>query len=262
MIQTGCKTLRFLKNVGNITQLLINTYISLLHLQKRGLKSNIKVVIDQIRFTGVAALPLVSVLALLLGGTAIIQATTYLPKIGASSYIGNVITLVIIRELGPLITALIVIGRSGTAIATELCSMKINHEIDALEIMGIDPYQFIIIPRLIGVTISLLCLIVCFDTIAIIGGYVVACLKMNLLFTTFISGLHNAITLTDLVLSGIKGGLFGFIIATFGCYEGLSIKGSPTEIPQAATKIVVRSILIIFMIDTLFAFIFYLSEGI
>lgn len=245
--------------MGNIIQLLINTLISLRHFQKSGLRVNIGVLLNQIRFTGIAALPLVSVLALLLGGTTIIQSATYLPKIGASVYIGNVITMVIIRELGPLITALIVIGRSGTAIATELSNMKINHEIEALETMGIDPYQFIVIPRLIGVAISLLCLIVYFDTIAIIGGYGASCLKMNLPFDTFITGLQNALTLTDLILSIAKGLLFGFIIAIFGCYQGLAIKGSPTEIPQAATKIVVRSILIIFMLDSLFAFIFYLS---
>lgn len=255
----GHKTLNFLKDISNIIHLFINTLMSILYLQTKGLRVNMDILLNQIRFTGVAALPIVSVLALLLGVVTIIQSAIYLPKIGASTYIGNIITMVIIREVGPLVTTLIVIGRSGTAIATELGSMKSGREIEALEIMGINPYQFIVIPRLIGVSISVLCLIVYFDAIAIIGGYGISCLKMNIAFANFITGLQDAITLTDLILSGTKGLLFGFIIAIFGCYQGLSIKGSPTEIPQAATKIVVRSILVIFMLDSLFAFIFYFS---
>ncbi|MBU0599469.1 ABC transporter permease [bacterium] len=259
IIQIGNKILESLKNINQIIQLLVDAVISLFYLQKSSLRANMNVLFSQIRFTGINALPLVNKLALLLGIVVIIQAATYLPKIGASDYIGSIITLVIIRELGPLMVAFIVIGRSGTAIATELCSMKINHEINALEVMGINPYQFIIIPRLLGVAISVFCLVVYFDVIALGGGYLVSYLKIKLPLIAFMSGLKQSLALKDLILSGVKGLLFGFTIATIGCYQGLIIKGSLTEIPQAATKTVVRSISTIFFFNSLLAFIFYYS---
>ncbi|MFH1874177.1 MAG: ABC transporter permease [Pseudomonadota bacterium] len=216
------------------------------------------VVLRQILFTGVEALKIVTVIALLLGGAVIIEAYTQIPKVGGQSLIGTILVVVIVRELAPLLTAFIIIGRSGTAISTEIGYMMLNHEVQAIEMMGINPLRFIVMPRIIGVAAAIFCLSFYFNVVALFGGYVFARLIVDYPFAAYLTDLSSVLGFWDIAISGIKCLLFGFIVATICCYKGFSVRFSFTEIPQMTTKAVVMCIYVCFVVNVLITALFFI----
>jgi phospholipid/cholesterol/gamma-HCH transport system permease protein len=216
-----------------------------------------KITINQIRFSGLQAIPLVAIVATLIGAVAIIQASSFLAG-WADDWIGSVLVSIIIRELGPLVTAIILIGRSGTAMATELGSMRLNGEIESLAAYRIDPMAFVVLPRLVGAAVSTFILIVLFDLFGVLGGLGVSRMLADISFSILLKHVLAALTNTDLALSLVKGLLFGSVTATLSCYFGLKVKISPTELPQAVTKAVVAALIAVFLADSLLAAVFYL----
>jgi len=216
------------------------------------------VALRQVLFTGVEALKVVSVIALLMGAAVIVETFSILPGVGGKSVMGNVLVVVVIRELGPILTAFIVIGRSGTAISTEIGYMVVNHEMQALEMMGINPLRYVVLPRLIGVAVAIACLSFYFNIIALFGGYGVARFFVNYPFVSYITDLGHAMNGWDLLMSGIKCLSFGFMVALVCSYEGFSVRFSFTEIPQATTRAVVKSIYFCFIINILITSLFYI----
>ena len=160
---------------------------------KKGQAEAFRIIARQILFTGVDALPVTSVIALLLGIIIITQAGTQLPRLGAGGLVGSIIVVSVIRELGPLLTAFVVMGRSGTAIATELGNMSVTREIVALRLMGIPLSRFVIMPRMVGMIVSMICLTFYFDMVAIVGGYVVAKVQLTVPFYAFVEGVIAAL---------------------------------------------------------------------
>ena len=211
----------------------------------------------QIRFTGLDALWLVSGTALLLGAVTLIQAFSQLSGLGAENYIGALMVLIILRELGPLLTAVLVIGRSSTAIAAELGSMQLNGEVDALAAHGINPYQYLLLPRWLGVLVSLFALVVCFDAAALAGGFLVAKLKYAVTFGFYMDSVRQTLSNRDFVATLLKVVLFSGAISFQACHFGLRIRRSQTEIPQAVTKTVVSALVAVFALDGLIAALFY-----
>jgi phospholipid/cholesterol/gamma-HCH transport system permease protein len=211
----------------------------------------------QIRFTGLDALWLVGGTALLLGAVTLIQAFSQLSGLGVENYLGTLMVLIILRELGPLLTAILVIGRSSTAIAAELGSMQLNGEVDALVIHGVNPYQYLLLPRWLGVLVSVFVLVVCFDTAALAGGFLVAKLKYGVSFGFFLESLRQALSNRDFATTLLKVLLFSGTITFHACHFGLGIHRSQTEIPQAVTKTVVSALVAVFALDGLIAALFY-----
>ena len=211
----------------------------------------------QIRFTGLDALLLVSGSALLLGAVTLIQAFSQLSGLGAENYIGVLMVLIILRELGPLLTAVLVIGRSSTAIAAELGAMQLNGEVDALAVHGINPYQYLLLPRWLGVLVSVFVLVVFFDTAALAGGFLVAKLKYDVTFGFFMDSVRQALSNRDFAATLLKVLLFSGAITFQACHFGLRIRRSQTEIPQAVTKTVVSALVAVFALDGLIAAVFY-----
>jgi phospholipid/cholesterol/gamma-HCH transport system permease protein len=211
----------------------------------------------QLRFTGQDALWLVSGTALLLGAVTLIQAFSQLSGLGAENYIGVLMVLIILRELGPLLTAVLVIGRSSTAIAAELGAMQLNGEVDALAVHGINPYQYLLLPRWLGVMISVFVLVVCFDAAALAGGFLVAKLKYGVSFGFFMDSVRQTLSNRDFVATLLKVVLFTGAITFHACHFGLRIRRSQTEIPQAVTKTVVSALVAVFALDGLIAALFY-----
>jgi phospholipid/cholesterol/gamma-HCH transport system permease protein len=211
----------------------------------------------QIRFTGQDALWLVIGTALLLGAVTLIQAFSQLSSLGAENYIGVLVVLIIIRELGPLLTAVLVIGRSSTAIAAELGAMQLNGEVDALAVHGINPYQYLLLPRWLGVLISLFVLVVFFDTAALAGGFIVAKLKHGVTFGFYMDSVRQSLSNRDFAATLLKVLLFTGAITFHACHFGLRIRRSQTEIPQAVTKTVVSALVAVFALDGLIAALFY-----
>jgi phospholipid/cholesterol/gamma-HCH transport system permease protein len=178
--------------------------------------------------------------------------------LGGVHFVITILVLVIIRELGPLLTAFIVIGRSGTAIATELGNMIVAHELEAIQAMGISPIYFIVGPRIIGVTIAVICLSLYFNVVALLGGFIVSRLILTISLPVFLRELMASLEAIDLVFGILKSLIFGLLIALTCTYHGLRVRYSSIEVPQVATRGVVSAILFCFMSNALLTLLFYL----
>ncbi|MCK4907829.1 MAG: ABC transporter permease [Spirochaetes bacterium] len=212
----------------------------------------------QILFTGVNGLTIIATVSVFLGMVIIIQLYTILPALGGGKMIAPILILVIIRELGPILTAFIVIGRSGTALSTELGNMKVSHEVDALKSIGIDPIRYLVAPRVFGMVISMIFLGIYFDIIGILGGFIVAQLQISLPWDVFANNLFNTLSIQDIYIGLVKNVFFGLAIGVVSCYHGLQVKLASTEVPQRTTKAVVSSISFCFFFNAVFTAAFYI----
>lgn len=215
------------------------------------------VTVRQIWFTGIQALPLTGFIAFLIGAVVMIQAITRISVLDVKAFAGDLIVIVVLRELGPLITAVIVIGRSGTAMAAELATMRQRGEVDELETMAIDPVQYLFLPRLAGAVASLFALMIYFDLMAVLGGFAALAVRTQSLLAAYLDLVAEALTARDIVLIPVKAVMFGLLFALVSCYRGLVAGRSPTEVPRAATRAVVTSLLGIFVADAALALVIY-----
>jgi len=210
----------------------------------------------QILYTGVEALWLVGIIAFLAGVTIVIQATTNMPRFGVTEYFGNILVIAVVRELGPFFTCFVVIGRSGAALAAHIGTMRVNKEVAALEVMGVNPVHFLVMPALVGMVLSIICLNVYFDLVAIIGGLLVAKMSVHFPFVIFLMKVVSALTWQDIFISFFKSILFGVIIAIVACHYGLVVKNI-RGVPQAAIKAVVVSMAVTIVVNIIATVCFY-----
>jgi len=217
------------------------------------------VLMRQILFTGVEALKFVSLVAVITGLSVVIQAQIWLGKTGQSQMLGTILVTVIVRELAPLLVNFIIIGRSGTAIAVELANMKVLGEIHLLESQGIDPLLYLIIPRAIAMSVCVFCLTMWFIVVSFGGGYLYGILAgvgagdPN----SFIMNILRAIHLPDVISLLTKTLLPGLFTAIICASEGISVGEAITEVPQAATRAVVRSIAALFILSVIVSILTY-----
>lgn len=264
----------FFRPIDNMGRSVINTqvytweilkmvYLSMraaLFHHSQGWRTIFGVISAQIYFTGWQALPLISVLALATGAITVLQTSLQLSLLGGASLIGNMMIVIIIREVGPLLTALIVIARSGTAVASEIGTMRVNKEIEALETMGIHPLSYIVFPRIMGGVISVLCLAFYFDLVSVLGGFVVTKFVQDMPFAFYSDSLAQAFTRDDIFVFFLKNGFSGLIIFVICCYQGLLVKQSPHEVPQVTTKAVVNSVIYVVCFNAIVTALFYLNQ--
>ncbi len=246
-----------LEKVGSATWLLAQVLRGFLGLRLDQLRVIHQLTALQIRFTALDALPLTVVTALLLGGITLIQVFGQLSTYGAEDYLSQLLAKLVIRELGPLLVGVIVIGRSGTAIAAEMASMKLSGEVDALIALGMNPLQFLLVPRILGGVISVFTLIVFFDGAALLGGFFLAWLRLPLSFPSFLAGLSEVIGVRELAITLLKGIVFGTAMPLLCASYGLRVLHSATEIPQAVTKGAVASLLMVFLAGALLSVALY-----
>lgn len=211
------------------------------------------VLLRQIYFTGLQASRIIVTIAVILGTVVITQVVSLVGANGALT--GKILVWVVLRELAPLLTAIIVIARSGTAIAAELGNMKINGEIDSLEMMGIPTGRYLLLPRIIGVTGSLVILTIYFVMTSFIASFIIASLGWHISFEQFSQGVLSALSGKDIVVLFSKSTLFGLCISATCCSNGLSVDRSFTEIPQVATKAVMTSLMVVFILDGLLTYL-------
>lgn len=226
----------------------------------QGWRTIFGVISAQIYFTGWQALPLISVLAVATGAIVVLQTSLQLSLLGGAGLVGNMMIVIIVREVGPLLTALIVIARSGTAVASEIGTMRVNKEIEALETMGIHPLSYIVFPRIMGGVISVLCLAFYFDFIAVMGGFVVTKFVHDIPFAFYTDSLAQAFTTDDIFIFFLKNGFSGMIIFVICCYQGLLVKLGPHEVPQVTTKAVVNSVIYVVCFNAIVTALFYLNQ--
>lgn len=228
--------------------------------EAQGLRAVIQVISQQVYFTGFQALPLISVLGLATGGLVIMQSSAQLSLFGGQGVVGDLLVALVLRELAPLMTALVVVARSGTAVASELGNMKVHREIEALEVMGIHPLSYVVFPRLVGGVISLMCLGVYFALIAFLGGFLISKSFHHISFDLFLNMVSEAITPTDVVFFFLKLFVAGLLVFSICCHYGLSVHRGSYEVPQVATKAVVHSLLAVISFQVLASFLFYLDR--
>lgn len=205
----------------------------------------------QIFFSGNQALHIIGFIGLLLG--IIVSTQTFAVAGGDSSLVVKVMAWVIVWEIGPLFAAIIIIARSGSAIAVELALMKVSGEIYSLEQMDIAPLDFLVVPRILGVSIAVVALTAYFQIVAVVGGLAVSAMFQNV---GFFDQIHRFVELVNpwLLMGGVvKSLLFGLVISTIACYHGISVGTSMSAVPQAAIKAVIRAMLAVFMLDILLA---------
>ncbi len=253
----GSWVLTRIGNFLNFCAYNILVFKSLFRKRHGSLESGIMVLFKQVFFTGVQALPVIALVALALGAIAIVQSLTQLPRFGGETFVGQILITVIVRELGPILTGFIVIGRSGTAITTEIGNMMVQHEIEALEAMGVDPIRYIVLPRVFGVTASLVALNIYFDIFALGGGFLVSKMILVTSLSVFLREIVSSMMIADVIVSLLKGFVFGILISSICTFRGFSVRISSTEVPQMTSKAVVGSITALFIADGIITFIYY-----
>jgi phospholipid/cholesterol/gamma-HCH transport system permease protein len=219
-----------------------------------------RVLLAQILYTGNQAVLLIGAIGALLGATIVIQTELMVPA-ADSALIGKVLVAVVLRELAPLLTAIVVAGRSGTAIATELGNMQVNREIHALSALGIDPARFIVLPRLASAAVSVVVLMVYFTAISLLSTAALGLAVSSAGTESLLAGIRAAITPYDFVLFFGKGMGLGLLVGWLSCHYGLGVKSSPTEVPQMASRAVVMSLLGAVAFNTLTTAVFYVTVG-
>ena len=209
---------------------------------------------------GVNALPIVSLISLLVGLIIAFEAAQPLAQFGAQIFIANMIGLLMVRELGPMMTAIMLAGRSGSAFAAELGTMKVNEELNALETMGLDPVRFLVVQR-ITAGIFLAPLLTIYSMFMGVLGGVIVMLGLGFPLAVIYNQLVSGVTLHDIFVGSAKGIVFGIIVAAVGCLRGLQTKKGPSAVGESTTRAVVSSILLIILADAAFAVALYFLDS-
>lgn len=203
--------------------------------------------------TGFQALPIIALLSFLIGVVLAYQIGVQLEQYGAEIYIVNLLGLSILREFGPLIAAIIVAGRTSSAFTAELGTMKINEEIDALQMMGVIPSEYLVLPKIIGLMISMPLLIVWADMFGIFGGMIMSKATIGMNLYDFISRFRESVDLKSYMIGLSKAPVFAYFIAIIGCFQGIQVRGGAESVGLQTTKSVVQSIFTIIVIDAIFS---------
>ncbi len=243
----GRRTLAGFGYLGEVVTMILQFAIQLPKL--RGVSAT--VLWRQVQFIGLEAVPFTALLALLTSLSVVAQ--IQLVGLGQSQLFGKLLVVVLVRELGPLIVALVVIARSGTAIVTELGNMRVAGEVRALRLAGIDPFGYLVVPRLASVAVAVFCLGQVFIAIALAGGYVLSRLLVEDAppLGEYIGELTAQLSAADALILAIKTVIPGLLIAAITCREGLTGPPIATEVPRTTTRAVVRAIAAVFAWDAL-----------
>jgi phospholipid/cholesterol/gamma-HCH transport system permease protein len=217
--------------------------------------------VSQAMEVGVRALPILSLITFFIGMILALQAGYEMRRFGAMSYVASAVALSMTRELGPLITAVIVIGRSGSAFAAEIGTMKVTEEIDALETMAVSPVSFLVAPKFIAMILMLPCLTIWANFMGILGGSLFGVWQADFTFTRYIVASLNALYLRDVTTGLAKSFMFGITITAVGCQEGFNTDGGAEQVGRSTTKAVVMSIFLVILVDLIFTMLFFFLGG-
>ncbi|MEO0464155.1 MAG: ABC transporter permease [Pseudomonadota bacterium] len=226
------------------------------NLARRPTSFPLRALVAQMEQVGVSALPIVGLMSFLIGVVIAQQGAVQLEQFGAEALTVNLVGRITLRELGVLMTAIMVAGRSGSAFAAQLGTMKLTEEVDAMRTIGISPTEKLIIPRILACTFMMVLLGFYASVIAIIGGAVVGQLALGIPFFTFLQRIQEVVPLHDVWVGLIKAPVFGLIIAMAGCYHGMRVEGNSEEVGKRTTMAVVSAIFAVIVLDAFFAVFF------
>lgn len=206
--------------------------------------------------TGFDALPITGLLSFLMGIVIAYQGAEQLRQFGANIYVADLVGLAMVRELSPMLTAIIVAGRSGSAYAAQIGTMKVTEEIDALRTIGVAPLDLLVLPKVLALMLALPLLTVYTDVMGVLGGMIMAHAQLDVSFGAFIDRLDEAITLNSYLIGIGKAPVFAVIIALVGCYQGFQVGGSADSVGRQTTLSVVQSVFLVIVVDALFSIVF------
>jgi len=207
--------------------------------------------------SGSDAVPIVTILSFLMGAILAFQSAIQLRKFGANLFVADLVSLSICLEMGPLLTALIVAGRSGAAYAAQIGTMQVNEEVDALRVMAIDPIRYLVSPRVLAVACVTPCLTLVADLMGVLGGCLVAAFSLDLTPVAYFNQVNKVLEITDVTKGLAKSFVFGLEIATIGCLRGFQVRGGAESVGSATTSAVVTGIFILTVTDAVFAVLYY-----
>ena len=263
--------IRVLGEIGDATAIAGRTMVGLLgflgatslafiNVIRHPSRFRVNAVVQQFEVVGVSALGIVGLMSFLIGIVIAQQGAVQLRQFGAEVYTINLVGRLTLRELGLLMTAIMVAGRSGSAFAAQIGTMKLTEEIDAMRTIGVSPMEALVVPRALAVVLTLPLLGFYASLIAIIGGGLLSWIALDIPPVTFILRIREVVPITDLYIGLIKAPVFGLIIAVAGCFQGMQVKGDAEQVGLRTTAAVVQSIFLVIVLDAFFA-VFFSSIG-
>ena len=211
----------------------------------------------QARRTGWDSLPIISVISLFIGLILALQTAYLMQRLGSEMYIASIVALSLVRELGPVITALVIAGRVGAAITAEIGTMQVTEQVDALRTLAYSPIKYLVVPRFLALMIMLPLLTLYANIIGILGGYAICVYKLGITSGMYLNITFDALHYKDLFTGLFKSIFFGMIVALSCCYQGLKVAGGAEGVGRATTEAVVNSFILIIIADCFFTAIFY-----
>jgi len=259
LLNIGAATEKCLAYVGSLAQLLgramADAVVSPL---KRSL--SFQRAIHQAMAVGVTAIPVISFITFFIGVIMALQGAYELRRFVALYLVADMVAISITRELGPLVTAIVVIGRSGSAFAAEIGTMKVTEELDAIETMALHPIAFLVAPKLLAMLVMMPCLTIWADLMGVLGGSVFGMMGANYTFGTYLAATRDALFIRDIITGLVKSAVFGLVITGVGCQEGFSTGTGSEQVGRSTTAAVVTSIFLIVFVDLVFTAIFYMTS--
>ena len=219
-------------------------------------KFRIAAMFHQVEETGINALPIVGLLAFLIGIVLAYQGADQLKRFGAEIFTINLLGVGVLREIGGLITAIIVAGRSGSAFTAHIGTMRVNEEIDAMQTMGLNTVDTLVLPRIVGLVIALPLLTFYSDIMGLLGGAVMCYFQLGITIPVFLRQLNEAVNVNTLMVGLIKAPVFAFVIALVGCYEGFQVERNAASVGLLTTRSVVEGIFLVIVLDAAFSVVF------
>jgi phospholipid/cholesterol/gamma-HCH transport system permease protein len=253
--------------MGQLIALFLRTVASLFD-KSHNFKSDSRNIIMQTFFTGVEIFPPLFVVATLFGTVTIIEVISLMGKMGMSGFVGDLMVVVLIREMGPILTAFLIAGRTGSSLTTYIGGMVINSEVDALATMGINPIRYLVMPSVIGGTIATIIMNIFFSASAVGAGFLVTkaiifvtgnAPNLQITWSYLSTEITKALTIPDFVFAVVKPLVFGIIITTNACYQALNIKRDIRQVPKATSRSVISSFLYIVFADVVLSLYYFIS---
>ncbi|MBF0515792.1 MAG: ABC transporter permease [Nitrospirae bacterium] len=254
---SGRKTLSLLKHLHAISVFINEVFYWTVISPLKGKPPRIRATISEMVKTGYESVLVVVVIAFFVGAILALQSAYQLRKFGAMLYVANLVGVSITRELGPIITAILVAGRSGSAFAAEIGSMRAQEEIDALVSMGINPVRFLVVPKLIALMVMQLSLTTLFDVVGMFGGFFLAVTLLEVNAVSYFNQTVIALQISDLVTGLVKAWAFSVVITITGAYQGFQVNAGAEEVGRRTTASVVTSIFLVIGFDLFFTALFY-----
>ena len=258
--QVGIRVFEFFAGVRSSVGFLGAVLVAFARLIRHPRRFRIRALVRQMELVGVSSLPIIGLMSFLIGIVIAQQGAVQLQQFGAETLTVNLVGRITLRELGVLMTAIMVAGRSGSAFAAQIGTMQLTEEVDAMRTIGVSPMEALVIPRILAAVLMMPLLGFYASMVAIIGGAVIGDVMLGIPFLTFLARVQEVVPTYDFYVGMVKAPVFGLIVAMAGCYQGMQVRGNAEEVGLRTTMAVVQAIFLVIVLDAFFA-VFFTNVG-